>query len=147
MAGFWAAVAGALFAYHEGSIANQAFDPELSLTLLIIVVIGGTTSLPGAMLGTLVIGALRYGDVSQGFQLLATGAGALLLLYAFPGGLAQIFYGTRDALLRWLAERRRLIVPSLIADVRVDAPTEAEALAGAATAMANRPKAEEPVPS
>jgi branched-chain amino acid transport system permease protein len=145
MAGFWAAVAGALFAYHEGSIANQAFDPELSLTLLIIVVIGGTTSLPGAMLGTLVIGALRYGDVSQGFQLLATGAGALLLLYAFPGGLAQIFYGTRDALLRWLAERRRLIVPSLIADVRGDAPSEAEALAGAATAMANRSKAEEPV--
>src|SRR5439155_21706606 len=51
ISGFWAAVAGALFAYHEGVVQPDAFPPELSLTLLIIVVIGGVTSLPGALLG------------------------------------------------------------------------------------------------
>jgi branched-chain amino acid transport system permease protein len=121
ISGFWAAVAGALFAYQQGSVRTEAFSPELSLTLLIVVVIGGVTSLPGALLGTLYIGTLKYGDISPSGQLLATGFGALLLLMIVPGGLAQIFYGTRDALLRWVAERRGIVVPSLLADVRTAA--------------------------
>jgi hypothetical protein len=118
-------VAGALFAYHEGNINTAAFAPDLSLMLLIIVVIGGVTSLPGALLGTLFIGILKYGDINPGFQLLATGFGALLLLYVVPGGLAQLFYGTRDGALRWIAARKDIVVPSLVADVRT-ATTERE---------------------
>ncbi|MDQ1396960.1 MAG: branched-chain amino acid transport system permease protein livM [Acidimicrobiaceae bacterium] len=125
ISGFWAAVAGALFAYHEGNINTAAFAPDLSLMLLIIVVIGGVTSLPGALLGTLFIGILKYGDINPGFQLLATGFGALLLLYVVPGGLAQLFYGTRDGALRWIAARKDIVVPSLVADVRT-ATTERE---------------------
>ncbi|MBA2608853.1 MAG: ABC transporter permease [Actinobacteria bacterium] len=125
LSGFWAAVAGALFAYHQGQVSTQAFSPELSLTLLIVVVIGGVTSIPGALLGTLYIGALKYGDISPSGQLLATGFGALLLLMFFPGGLAQLFYGTRDGFLRWVAARRGIVVPSLLADSRTIEP-EAE---------------------
>src|SRR5205085_945765 len=99
---------------------TAAFAPDLSLTLLIIVVIGGVTSLPGALLGTLFIGVLKYGDLNPGFQLLATGVGALLLLYIVPGGLAQIFYGIRDVSLRWIADRKKIVVPSLLADVRTE---------------------------
>jgi branched-chain amino acid transport system permease protein len=133
--GFWAAVAGALFAYHEGALDNAAFAPDFSLTLLIVLVIGGVTSLPGAILGTIYIGVLKYGDVSAGAELLATGIGALVLLYIFPGGLAQIFYGIRDALLRLVAERKR-IVPSLVADARVEAADdEGDVLAEAADAV------------
>jgi branched-chain amino acid transport system permease protein len=123
LSGFWAATAGALFAYNQRSISTEAFPPELSLTLLTIVVIGGVTSLPGALLGTLYIGIMKYGDLSNGAQLLATGFGALVLLYVLPGGLAQVFYGARDSLLRMLAARRQVVVPSLIADVRVDTQT------------------------
>lgn len=135
--GFWAAVAGALFAYHEGALDNKSFVPDFSLTLLIVLVIGGVTSLPGAVLGTIYIGILKYGDLSAGAQLLATGLGALLLLYVFPGGLAQMFYGTRDGLLRVVALRKGIVVPSLLADVRADAPNTAEGdvLAGAAAAV------------
>ncbi|MHB8466360.1 MAG: branched-chain amino acid ABC transporter permease [Acidimicrobiales bacterium] len=133
--GFWAAVAGALFAYHEGALDNAAFNPEFSLTLLIVLVIGGVTSLPGAILGTIYIGILKYGDLSSGAQLLATGIGALVLLYIFPGGLAQIFYGLRDGVLRVVAARKGIVVPSLLADVRVagrDAQRDVLADAGAA---------------
>jgi branched-chain amino acid transport system permease protein len=134
--GFWAAVAGALFAYHQGALDNKSFVPEFSLTLLIVLVIGGVTSLPGAILGTIFIGVLKYGDLSNGAQLLATGAGALVLLYIFPGGLAQIFYGVRDAMLRFAAERRGIVVPSLIADVRTSTPDkEADVLADAVAAV------------
>ena len=136
ISGFWAAIAGALFAYHQGTLSTEAFSPDLSLTLLIIVVIGGVTSLPGALLGTLYIGVLKYGDLSTQSQLLATGFGALLLLYVVPGGLAQLFYSTRDALLRWIAQRRGIVVPSLLADVRTEsAAREANVMVEAAAAV------------
>src|SRR5205807_9817968 len=42
-----------------------------------------------------------------------------------PGGLAQGFYGIRDSLLRWVADRRGIVVPSLVADVQVPADVSA----------------------
>ena len=120
ISGFWAAVGGALFAYHQGVVETQAFDPSISLLILIIVVIGGVTSLPGAILGAVWIGALRYGGFTPQVQQLASGVGVLLLLWLLPGGLAQVFYSTRDSVLRAIAERRHLVVPSLVADVRTD---------------------------
>jgi branched-chain amino acid transport system permease protein len=118
ISGFWAALAGALFAYQQRVVEPGAFPPAVSLLLLIIVVIGGVTSLPGAMLGTLYIGVLRYGGVSEQYQALASGVGVLLLLYFLPGGLAQAMYGARDNFLRRVAQRRGIAVPSLIADGR-----------------------------
>ena len=145
--GFWAAVAGALFAYHEGTINTAAFAPDLSLMLLIIVVIGGVTSLPGALLGTLFIGILKYGDINPGFQLLATGFGALLLLYIVPGGLAQIFYGIRDSSLRWIADRKSIVVPSLVADVRTELDSkEADVLTEAVATVEEAERAVSPDP-
>ncbi|MEY2469699.1 MAG: branched-chain amino acid transport system permease protein livM [Actinomycetota bacterium] len=147
ISGFWAAVAGALFAYQQGSVNSLAFSPELSLTLLIVVVIGGVTSVPGALLGTFYIGALKYGDITPSGQLLATGFGALLLLLFFPGGLAQIFYGTRDAGLRWVARRRGIVVPSLVADVRTNDPTDqVDALSDAVATVEAASEAAEVVP-
>jgi branched-chain amino acid transport system permease protein len=117
ISGFWAAIAGALFAYHQKVVETQAFDPSISLLILLIVVIGGVTSLPGAMLGAAYLGVLRYGGLSPQVQALASGVGVLILLWILPGGLAQAFYGIRDAILRWVAERRGIVVPSLVADV------------------------------
>jgi hypothetical protein len=73
------------------------------------------------MLGAAWIGVLRYGGLGQQSQFLATGLGVLVLLWIMPGGLAQGFYGIRDALLRWVAERRGIVVPSLVADVQAPA--------------------------
>jgi branched-chain amino acid transport system permease protein len=130
ISGFWAAVAGGLFAYSQGVVETQAFDPSLSLLILVIVVIGGVTSLPGAILGALWFGVLKYGPWSAQVQQLASGVGVLVLLWVLPGGLAQVFYGVRDSGLRWVAQRRGLVVPSLIADVR-----EAEAAFGSQEAL------------
>ena len=118
MAGFWASVAGALFAYQSKVVLPDNYTLELSFRVLTIVVIGGLTSLPGAMLGTLFIGVLQYGGFSQQVQNLATAVGVLLLLWLLPGGLAQAAYSARDGMLRWIAGRRRIVVPSLLADVR-----------------------------
>ena len=116
IAGFWAAIGGALFAYHEQTVSQGNFDPSISLLLLTIVVLGGVTSLPGGVLGAAFIGALEYGGLTPQAQSLASGAGVLLILIVAPGGVAQVYYGVRDVLLRALAQRRRVVVPSLVAD-------------------------------
>ncbi|HEV3227535.1 MAG TPA: hypothetical protein VGZ52_11895, partial [Acidimicrobiales bacterium] len=45
----------------------------------------------------------------------------LFILYFLPGGLWQFVHRQRDRYLRWVAERRGILVPSLVADRRVDA--------------------------
>jgi len=139
ISGFWAAVAGGLFAYQQKVVEPGSFDYSISLQLLLIVVIGGVTSLPGALLAAAYIGALKYGNFSPNVQVLASGVGVLILLMILRGGLAQVFYGIRDAALRTFADRRHIVVPSLLADARapdavadeqraVDALVEAPAL-------------------
>jgi hypothetical protein len=46
--------------------------------------------------------------------------GILLLLMFLPEGLGGLVYRVRDAFLRRVARRRDILVPSLLADVRVD---------------------------
>ena len=57
--------------------------------------------------------------------LLTRGAvGLLVVLYAFPGGIGQVLFAIRDRYLRWVADRHDLLVPSLVADKRVDSDEE-----------------------
>jgi len=128
LSGFWAALAGALFVYQQGALDQPSFDPTVSVQLLVIVVIGGVTSLPGALLGATYLGVLQYGGFGPRVQTLASGLGVLILLMIAPGGVAQGFYAARDGLLRAIARRRGLLVPSLVADRR--AATLAEARSG-----------------
>jgi branched-chain amino acid transport system permease protein len=125
ISGFWAALAGALFVYQQGALDQTSFDSSVSITLMTIVVIGGVTSLPGAMLGATYLGVLLYGGFGPRAQILATGAGVLVLLMVAPGGVAQGFYNTRDAFLRQIAKRRSILVPSLVADRRMASLEEA----------------------
>jgi branched-chain amino acid transport system permease protein len=127
ISGFWAALAGALFVYHQGTLDQSSFDSDVSILLMTIVVIGGVTSLPGALLGATYLGVLQYGGFGTRTQILATGVGVLILLMVAPGGVAQGFYGTRDALLRAVAKRRGILVPSLVADRRAASLDEARA--------------------
>jgi branched-chain amino acid transport system permease protein len=118
--GFWAALAGGLFAFHQGAIDAQAYDSRQSILMLQLTVVGGLTSLPGAVLGAVGLKGVEYYLAGSGARLLASGIGVLALLLVFPGGLSQILYGTRDRLLRFVARRRGVVVPSLTADVRVE---------------------------
>jgi branched-chain amino acid transport system permease protein len=119
LSGFLASFAGALIVHLNGGFSAEPYTPEHSLELFSMVVIGGLGSLPGALLGaTYVQGADFF--LPQQWSFLASGVGLLLVLLAFPGGLGGVLADLRDAGLRWVAKRRNLIVPSLVADVRVD---------------------------
>jgi branched-chain amino acid transport system permease protein len=137
--GFLAAVAGVLFVHHQHALSNAVggnpFAPEASLRVFAIAVIGGLGSIPGSLLGTLYVFTMQYYMLPE-YRFLATGFGLLALLLVLPGGIGAGFAEARDAGLRWVARRRDLLVPSLVADRRAEvfqvSPAMAEAVVEAA---------------
>ncbi len=122
-AGFIAAMAGVLLVHHQhglsNSISGNPFSPEASLRVFSIAVIGGLGSIPGAIIGTIYVFSLQYYMLPE-YRFLATGFGLLAILLILPGGLGAGFAEARDAGLRWVAKRRQILVPSLVADRSAD---------------------------
>ena len=126
LSGAVAAIAGVLFVYQQRVFDADTYGIAPSVELFVATVIGGLSSLPGAVLGTIVVFWVKYfGEryVAHA-SLLVTGPGVLVVLYLVPGGISQILYGGRDRALRWVAARRGIIVPSLLADRRVESTEE-----------------------
>src|SRR4051794_13307321 len=107
-----AGFAGAFYAVGLRGIPFSGFDPLLSVEVFTAVVVGGLGSIPGALLGAAYVEGAQYFLTGAG-RLLATGGGLLVLLMVVPGGLGEVMYSLRDRLLRLLAGRRGLSVPSL----------------------------------
>ncbi len=85
----------------------QTFAPELSLALVAMVILGGVTTVTGAILGALWVRGAGYAlapilpALSPGtLALIVSGPGLLFVLLAFPGGLASIAFRIRDAAVR-----------------------------------------------
>ena len=115
LSGAIAAFAGGIFVHHQQAFGTGPYDPGQNLAVFTMVVIGGVTSLPGAVLGALYLQGTRWflpGD----WQLLASGGGVLLVLLLVPGGLGALAARLRDRALRAVAGRRHVDVPSLTAD-------------------------------
>ncbi|MDZ7673477.1 MAG: ABC transporter permease [Acidimicrobiales bacterium] len=123
MSGFMAAVAGVLLVHHQHALASNVvgnpFSPEASLRVFTIVVIGGLGSIGGSILGVVYVFTMQYYMLPE-YRFLATGIGLLALLLVLPGGIGAGLAEARDAVLRWLAKRRDILVPSLVADRSAD---------------------------
>ena len=133
LSGFFAALAGGLLAYHQQALRADRFAAEYSLAIFSMVVIGGMGSMTGAVIGAVYVRSIQF-YMSNEYQFLATGFGMLALLMVFPGGLGEIVFRVRDRFLRSFASRRKIVVPSLVADKRTDEAAQApppEALVGA----------------
>jgi branched-chain amino acid transport system permease protein len=118
ISGFIAALAGALFAFQLHGVRAIAYAPEVSVRMFLITVIGGLGSVSAPLVGAFLFeGVLSLVSTSPIVGFIATGGGGLLLLVLAPGGLAQVFFDIRDAVLRSIARRQGIIVPSLLADV------------------------------
>jgi ABC-type branched-subunit amino acid transport system ATPase component/ABC-type branched-subunit amino acid transport system permease subunit len=82
------------------------FQATESLTVVAIAVVGGLSSITGAVLGSvLIVGLPAFFSDSPEVGLLTSGIGLLVLLLYFPGGLVQVLYAGRDAVFRVLAAR------------------------------------------
>ena len=103
ISGALAALAGGLFAGLLVDFAPERFVANESLSVVAMAVIGGLSSVPGAVLGALwVVGIPSIFPDSPEIALFTSGFGLLILLLYFPAGLVQILYTARDALFGWL---------------------------------------------
>ena len=116
LAGFLAGIAGGLFAFQERAVQPAGFDPLTSIYLFLDTVTGGLGSILGALLGSFYYGIVYLFSASPIVLILSSGIGVLVVLLLFPGGLASMWYAARDATLRRIAVRYRIVVPSLLAD-------------------------------
>ncbi len=132
--GALAGLAGALYVVALAPVgAGQgAFPPGYSVEVFSYSVIGGLGTVAGAVSGValfkivdLLLARVFSGDAVSIIRLSLSGAGLLWILYFLPGGLWQLVQRIRDRYLRWVAARHDLLVPSLVADKRVDDDDEA----------------------
>jgi branched-chain amino acid transport system permease protein len=141
LSGAVAALAGGLFVHHERAFDPSSYSPIENLAVLTMVVIGGMTSVAGALLGALALLGSRWFLVPE-WQFLASGLGVLLILLLAPGGLAGLAYRARDAWLRRVALRAGLRIagfgapqpdPDADGALATDEPEAGAAPAGART--------------
>ncbi|MCU1460795.1 MAG: ABC-type branched-chain amino acid transport system, permease component [Acidimicrobiales bacterium] len=128
VSGAIAGLAGVLLAYQSGAVDPATYGIDKSISIFLIVVIGGLTSLSGAIFGTVLLECIRFfGEDFTGVKnlsLLTTGPGLLLVLLFLPGGFAEGMYRIRDWFLRRVAMKHAINVPSLVADRRVETQAE-----------------------
>jgi len=106
VAGGLAALAGALLGGLRVQFDASAFPPDESLRVVAMTVIGGLGSIGGALLGAIyVIGLPALFGNNNTVGLVTSGAGLLVLLLYLPGGLAQIAFRARDALVAAVGNR------------------------------------------
>jgi ABC-type branched-subunit amino acid transport system ATPase component/ABC-type branched-subunit amino acid transport system permease subunit len=125
LSGFFAALAGGLYFFHQHRMSSTILDPDTSVRMFSMAVIGGLGSIPGALLGAVYLTFVDYSSFTREplSRLLASGVGVLFILMFLPAGLGSVIYNVRDNLLRVVARRRNIVVPSLLADVRVEDET------------------------
>ncbi|MDE3087705.1 MAG: ATP-binding cassette domain-containing protein, partial [Acidobacteriota bacterium] len=104
-------------------------------------------SMSGALVGVAAIELLLHFFPQWGY--LITGGGLVWMLQVMPGGMGHALFQLRDRLLRVVAARRHIEVPSLVADRRQPAtdhaPREEALLATALTEEAHEPGVAEAV--
>ncbi len=92
-----ASIAGSLLAHFITFISPESFRPDVGLTLLIVVIVGGANIWAGLLTTVILMG---FSEASRGFQDLSEGLYALLLMvifFVFPDGLSSVLFSVRAA--------------------------------------------------
>jgi branched-chain amino acid transport system permease protein len=130
IAGAICGIAGTLYVYDQHRVTPQTFSTPASIGVFLACAVGGLSSLSAGVIGAVsfeafvLFGQHIYGSWGQTWiqvmPLLGTGPLLIFNLYQNPGGLAGWAFDIRDRWLRRVANRRRIHVPSLVADRLVD---------------------------
>jgi ABC-type branched-subunit amino acid transport system ATPase component/branched-subunit amino acid ABC-type transport system permease component len=108
LSGAIASFAGFLYAglrINFSSNPDVIFGPDVSLSLVVICVFGGITTITGVLLGALWLQGIPS-LLGQGYALLSSGIAVVFILLLLPGGLASIVFDARDRLVARLVPRR-----------------------------------------
>lgn len=88
---FFTGIAGGLYAYWFGFVSPNDFTLATSFLILAMVVVGGLASIPGAIIGAVVLSLIpHYTDQYVGLTNLIIGAMMVFIILVRPNGLASI---------------------------------------------------------
>jgi branched-chain amino acid transport system permease protein len=120
VSGMLAGFAGAILAFQQRGIAADSFVAERSINVFLLTVVGGVTAIGGALLGSAVFNVQEYFLKGNLIYRAIQPFVVLGLLYIQPAGLIALINRMRDSVLRIIAQRRQIVVPSLFADYDAD---------------------------
>ena len=90
LSAFYTGVAGGLFAFVVGYLSPDGFDVFVSVDYLVMVIIGGLASVPGALVGAAVVTVLNdWLAQFQNYRPLIFGAVMIAVMLFMPGGIAS----------------------------------------------------------
>jgi Flp pilus assembly pilin Flp len=121
VSGTLAGFAGAVFVHQQQGLTAASYGVIASLQAFNAAVIGGIASVLGALLGVLYFSSLEYVLTAGVFQTFLQNGGTIIIVLAYPGGFVSMLQAARDSVLRIVAQRHQLVVPSLFADYDADA--------------------------
>ncbi len=108
VAAFTAGIAGSLYAHHARYLSPNDFTFNKSIEILIMIVVGGLGSLPGAVIGAIVISLMpEYLRSSGEWRLILFGALVVVLMGFSRGGIAGFLSAIASSL-----EGKRSALPS-----------------------------------
>ena len=138
ISGALASFAGMLYASHLRSVHPDGFGPDLSVQIFLMAILGGLGSVTGVLTGAIYLGCVQLFIHNTATQLFAGGIGVLVVLLFFPSGLGGLVFAARDAFLRRVALREKILVPSLLGDLRTLTSEAGRFPLGPKPDMANR---------
>jgi branched-chain amino acid transport system permease protein len=121
LAGGLAGFAGALLELQARGLQGNNFSSQQSLGLFIQTILGGVSAPAGALIGSAYQNLLTYFFSGNFIVTVIATPLPLILLYIAPGGLLALLLSLRDSMLRIVAQRKQIVVPSLFADYDVEA--------------------------
>jgi branched-chain amino acid transport system permease protein len=102
---FFAALAGALFAHFQGYISPETFKRPTSSGFITMVLLGGSGTLAGPLLGAVILGL--FGEILQSFgtyQMLIYGLIIMGIILFAPSGLVGIMRNIKNFVLQLVAK-------------------------------------------
>ncbi len=102
IAAAYAGLSGALYAHYAHYVAPNDFDLVRSITLLVMLIVGGETSILGAVGGAVLISfAPEFLRFLGEAYLAVFGIGVLIILIVMPEGLAGALSRFRRIAVKW----------------------------------------------
>lgn len=91
VSGFYAGLAGSIFALHNGFVAPATLSVRISGTSLLMVIVGGSTSFPGVAFGAVAVESLRaFSSLYTGRWMLLVGALYAIVALAIVRDLGSV---------------------------------------------------------
>lgn len=108
---FFAGIGGDLFGHVNNLVSPDAFPFSLSLFFLAAVIVGGSASLTGSVIGAILLVLADTQTTSlPGFELVVVGGLVVIVLLVIPGGLASVPRVVGGRVAGWSRRRTARIV-------------------------------------